>query len=64
MNGETKAIAQVSFSKPKYGQLWWDMHIYANMQLPRLIPGDFEKSMNNFAQREANIMSAAAPAST
>ena len=51
--------------KAQLEQLWWDMRSYAMTLLPTAKPNNFKNAMENFAQREREIMSAAAtPAST
>jgi hypothetical protein len=50
--------------KTQYEQLWWDIRSYAITQLPAADRNSFEKAINTFAEREANIMGPAAPADT
>jgi hypothetical protein len=50
--------------KTQYEQLWWDMRSYAITQLPSADRNGFQDAINIFAKREADIMGAAASAST
>ncbi len=50
--------------KTQYEHLWWDIRSYAITQLPVADRNGFAKAINAFAEREANIMGATAPAST
>jgi hypothetical protein len=50
--------------KTQYEHLWWDIRSYAITQLPVANRDGFEKAINTFAEREANIMGTTAPAST
>jgi hypothetical protein len=48
--------------KCQYQQLWWDMRSYALTQLPTAGENGFNKALDAFAKREANIMGTTASA--
>jgi hypothetical protein len=50
--------------KTQYEQLWWDIRSYAITELPEADRKGFEKAINTFAEREANIIVITAPTSS
>jgi len=57
-----QSYAEDLVQKTQYEHLWWDMRSYAITQLPSADRESFERAINIFAEREANIMGASAPA--